>query len=278
MARLEAIAKALYYPTDLRVLGVFIKHHLKLGGVQANWGSILDPCCGTGEAVAFIRDQLQAIGRATVEEITSKPSYQRSSYGYGQPALRPEWEWVAKGVELDEQRAEAAREWLGEKNIIHAALEQMSKPPLRSTMFDILFLNPPYDDVGGKREELRFLRMATPFLSSGGLAILVLPDRFVDGGSHSARLLNTLRSLGLNQSIRVFKFPEPEYQQFKQVIIVASKGRPHSYMAKKDLEIDGVIGEYADGPGTRRDGGSIRGPERHGAQDQGRPAPAHPRL
>ena len=84
--------------------------------------------------------------------------------------------------------------------------------PLEQTVIqgqaDILFLNPPYDEVGGERIELRFLRLALPSLREGGLAIFVLPEHYVGEGKQVKPFAALLRKYGCDH-LKVCASPTP---------------------------------------------------------------------
>jgi len=82
-----------------------------------------------------------------------------------------------------------------------------------------LWLNPPYDwaarddDIErSERYERTFLRDCAGYLCKGGILVYLIPQRRLDG--HIARMLSYRF-----ENIKIFRFPEKEYQSFKQVVI-----------------------------------------------------------
>jgi len=143
--------------------------------------SALDPCCGDGAAL---------------------------------PALCPSSNLLHRsGIEPDGQRATEAASLLDQ--ILHAPLEQVELP---ERAFSILFLNPPYgdetDESAPMRYELSFLRKTLPALAEGGVLIYIIPKtRF------SEPVCRTLSEHC--EDIRIFRFPDPEYGRFRQVVLLA---------------------------------------------------------
>ncbi len=181
MARLEAIAKELYYPTPTHLMEDVGKCFTAQGTIK-----VLDTCCGEGLAV-----------KALANSMHSRRSYER---------LKP----VLFGVELNELRAQQAASNLDV--VLHAPMERVFYAP---ESWDLLFLNPPYDQNGsGGRMELDFMQMSYPLLKSGGHMVLVIPDYIL------ARE-DVMDWLDLNfQGVRVYRFPDEEYQVFKQVVVM----------------------------------------------------------
>ena len=145
MARLEAIAKGLYYPTPLRVID-FIAGMVEPAPVVPGvpW-RILDVCAGEGDAVARLAEA---------------------------------WNLEAYGVELDAARAAAANGKL--KICFHGSYHQLKA----EAAFQALFLNPPYDwgerDGVTSRQEVQFLMDAVQWLQPGGLLVFVPPRHVLE--------------------------------------------------------------------------------------------------
>ncbi len=174
MARLESTARAGYFPTPPRV-GAAIAHHL---AASAGGGKrvvrLLAPCAGTGEAAATIAEALGA-----------------ESYG----------------IELNEQRAEAAR-----CRLDHVLATSAFAVRLANGAFSCLFLNSPYDyDDEKRRLEHAFLTSLTRALCPGGVLVFLIPQRRL---AVSARYLASHYTglLGL-------RFPDPEYAAYRQMVL-----------------------------------------------------------
>lgn len=218
MSRLAAVANALYYPTPLELVDPLLQH-IRLTGYDHYQGVLLDPTCGEGLFAQTLAAGLQ----------------QRYPAPEG-AAVR----WRTFGIELDAARAAAAR----------TRLDHCLCAPLEQTVIqgqaDMLFLNPPYDEVAGERIELRFLRLALPSLRPNGLAIFVLPDHYVGEGQQVKPFVALLRKYGFDNP-KVLRFPDPWYAPFRQHVILGVKGKPDNWQARYgqyDLSVQGVLGDF----------------------------------
>jgi predicted RNA methylase len=133
--RVAATAKAGYYPTPTSIVA-FLVSKLEYQPKAA----LLDPCCGTGEALSRFA---AIVGGSST------------------------------GLELDAERAALARSRL-------SSLHHGDALAHDARGFSLLFLNPPYDSDAGERLELRFLRHFTPALVTGGLLVFVIPEYILD--------------------------------------------------------------------------------------------------
>ena len=81
--------------------------------------------------------------------------------------------------------------------------------------FQSLYLNAPYDyaEGEGRRTEYQFLRDTTKWLQACGVLVYLVPQYRVD-----ARMAGFLTTA--YDSIRAFRFPDPEYGAFRQVVIL----------------------------------------------------------
>ncbi len=119
------------------------------------------------------------------------------------------WNLESYGIEIDAQRAKLAA------SLLHRVLRmdyQFVRTPLHA--FQALYLNPPYSSVAGeaKRVEYQFLRDATRWLQVGGLLVYLVPQYRVD-----ARMASFLTAA--YEQVVAYRFPDPEYATFKQVVI-----------------------------------------------------------
>ncbi len=137
MARLESNAKMGYYPTPETTL-----QHLTKWISSGEGAHLLDPCCGTGDALARI-----AGGSRTY------------------------------GIELDRERGAEAVEVLA--SFAGGSLLTARINPLAS--MGLLFLNPPYDTADGERVEMQFLKHAHKWLADGGVLVFIVPERVLSG-------------------------------------------------------------------------------------------------
>jgi len=176
MARLASQSKAGYYATPTDVADM-ICSFLKAEELGAR---VLDPCCGTGAAIVRATDGLQA---------------------------------RLFGVELEKERAEAAKE----------VLEQAVKGDLfrvrsKKGAYSLLFVNPPYDYSDGERVRLehKFLVESSPYLRPGGVLVYIVSKSTIS--KRTARYLASQY-----EKFLVYKFPGDSYERFKQVVLFAVK-------------------------------------------------------
>ena len=98
----------------------------------------------------------------------------------------------------------------------------------------VLWLNPPYDqDRHGddKRLEYSFLKSTTPKLVRGGLLIYVVPQSVL-GLAEIARYL-----AGHYDEMRIWRFPDGEYERFKQITLIARRREKYETPAKEQVEM-----------------------------------------
>lgn len=142
----------------------------------------LDPCCGEGLALAHLASGTQAF---------------------------------TYGVELDQHRAGEAETRI--QNVLKCGIEETR---IGHQSCSILFLNPPYDEAireedaetKTERQEKAFLQMTVPYQVPGGVLVYIIPQTRLNRGV--ARLLASRF-----ENIQVFRFPDPEYDDFKQVVV-----------------------------------------------------------
>lgn len=193
MARLAAIEKGLYYPTPTRVFDLIARTvrapegYVTLLGGSPYPPKLLDPCAGEGTAAA-------ELARA--------------------------WGMSPHGVELDADRCAAAHQRfvaLGGP-CLHGSYHQLNTVQ----DFSVLFCNPPYDeglsaDGQSIRQEVQFLKDCSEWIVPAGLLVFIVP----------ARILKNEVALDLLKrkydQIACFQFPEPEFQAYKQVVVLARR-------------------------------------------------------
>ncbi len=148
--------------------------------------SSLDPCCGEGNALAGLVAETSA---------------------------------VTYGVELDHKRAEESKRHL--QHVLRCGVEETR---IQHHSCSLLLLNPPYDELTleqeentkTERQERAFLRMTVPYLISGGVLVYIIPQNRLDKAI--ARLLASRF-----EHIHVFRFPDPEYADFRQIVVFGVK-------------------------------------------------------
>lgn len=186
--RLAGEAKAGFYPTP-ELVARRIRSCLQSTGPM----SLIDPCCGRGEALELV--------------------------GQG-------FRGVVHGVELESERAEAARERLD------LVLQGDSLSTRVHGKYGLLYLNPPYHQAEGKRLELRFLWYWLRYLTPGGVLIYVVPEGYLPEYS---------KTLGANfENISIYRFPGETYEAFGQVVVFGTK-RQHAGHAGTLPEVAGEL-------------------------------------
>ena len=233
MSRLEALSKALYYPTQQRVLQMVLDQHvharvqdwrftqasdeeyehaqaLRKNGKEfvapRRTVSIVDPCCGEGHALAQVAEWL----RGQLNDVADVKTY---------------------GVELHEGRAAEAKKRLD--HVVCASTFEMN-----GSGFNVMLFNPPYADGAEQRQEIEFLQHAITWLADGGLLIYVVPKRVL--GDKIAKALLARNTVGY--SAMVLDYPEPEIAEFKQCVVIGE--RTHTATREWD-PIEGVVGRPA---------------------------------
>ena len=166
------------------------------GGYGRDAFRVLDPCCGTGDAVAQLADDLRERSSVTVETY---------------------------GVELHRERAEEARERLD-----HTLGVDLFQTSIGNSAFGLLFLNPPYDwDRETRRLEHRFLNYCTRYLAPDGVLVFIVPRE---------RLAVSAKYLASHyRRVMCWAFPEPERQDYDQVVLLGlRKSQPHHLQHVED--------------------------------------------
>jgi SAM-dependent methyltransferase len=140
MARLESTATAQFYPTPPSVVERAAALVRPAQPSQRRAVRVLDPCCGTGDALRQFTD---AIGEA-------------ETYG----------------IEIEQHRAADAR-----KALDYVIAGSAFAVRVAAEAFSGLWLNPPYDqNDGGRRLEHSFLTGMSRTLAPGGLLVYIVPQ------------------------------------------------------------------------------------------------------
>jgi len=199
MARLQNRIVMGYFPTPPTVIAL-VSHWLAPPSGAGLKGEeqkwrLLDPCAGKGEAQQLV----ERVGGA-----------------------RESW-----GVELSPQRAEEAARVMDK---VYNGAWQQTRVDRESV--SLLWLNPPYDDdLDGedRRLEIEFLRTATPALVNGGILVYIIPQRLLGYQGVALRLA------GHFDDLAVRRFPDGEFERFKQVVVLGRK-KPYKTPEKKQVE------------------------------------------
>ncbi|NUM33671.1 MAG: methyltransferase [Candidatus Brocadiae bacterium] len=172
--RPAASIKMGFYPTPSTVVNK-IKTFLQFPQGKV---SFFDPCCGEGIAVKELAEGKNA---------------------------------VTYGIELDQARAEAAKQ-----NLDFVISGDFFQTKISNNAFSLMLNNPPYFSDGIERQELAFLRNTIRYLQPQGILIFIISQHRLD--EKIAKVL----SLHF-ENIQVFAFPQDEYEAFKQIVILGSK-------------------------------------------------------
>lgn len=182
MARLASEAKGGYYPTPLEEMESIMQ---LLDVPTGEKVSIIDPCAGEGHALHLMAERLAEKG-ATV---------------------------TTYGIELEKSRALKAKTRLD--HVLSCGYEEAR---MSHEAFSVMYLNPPFTQMQGRRTEEIFLQDVTnDYLPPGGLLIFNIP-------LYVLRFLHkTLASRFID--IRVYRFSDRNgnYDRFQQVIIFARR-------------------------------------------------------
>ncbi len=188
--RLAGRIKLGFYPTPITVVDR-IKSFISVPENQPV--NAFDPCCGEGLALKHLADG---------------------------------WTCQTYGIELDEHRAEEAKQILN-----HVLKCSYTQTRITNGCFSVLFLNPPYDEetfsngtvTSSERKEKLFLKDTIKYLRPSGLLIYIIPQTRLDKAI--AKILSYRFT-----DIKVYRFHEKEYDAFRQIVIFGVK--------KKNPELD----------------------------------------
>jgi tRNA1(Val) A37 N6-methylase TrmN6 len=165
--------------------------------------SAFDPCCGEGNALMGLVAETKAI---------------------------------TYGVELDHERAEKSKSRLN--HVLRCGIEETR---IQRRSCSLLFLNPPYDEItleeeaetNTERQERAFLRTTLPYLIPGGVLVYIIPQNRLDKAI--ARMLASRF-----ESVRVFRFPDPDYEDFKQIVVFGVRSKDNTLDEQKALRLQGI--------------------------------------
>jgi predicted RNA methylase len=208
MARLTCEAKLAYYPTDPNTLRKVIDRCLRFSA-NGKKRYVLDPCCGTGEALNIFRE------------------FSNDSVLYG--------------IELDEGRAKEASDRLD--RVLNAdAIYNVRKS---NDWTSVLFLNPPYGQTSdGDRLETEFIERYARCVIKGGVMVLVINPSSADDKTAKA-----LINYGYKPIVSVYDPNSEDYKRYTQFFVVLQRidrrfrTDPYGFMrtAFNPVSIDKVI-------------------------------------
>lgn len=180
-----------YFPTQDRIVAALSR--LIAPHPQAT--TVVDAGCGCGKAIADLRQHW--IARATAT-----------------PTIK------LYGIESDRDRHRQASELLsggpGGGEALWSAIEDASPDGGAS----LLFFNPPYDRIrGAGRMELNLFNHVKHWCRRDGVLVLIVPDYILSDAQ-------TGLAAAVERDYRVlvvYRYPEPEYQSFKQCVLIAQR-------------------------------------------------------
>jgi hypothetical protein len=158
--------------------------------------AILDPCAGEGDAALALLSWI--VSSDDVDQIH------------------------VYGCELEEGRAKRLKEnarhaaWRFERGCVHGDAHRVFFDKREKDGIGLLYLNPPYDTnkVYGRLEH-RFLDRFASTLMLGGILVFVVPY-------HALRASAALLATDF-EDVRAFRFPENDFEAYKQIVLVAKK-------------------------------------------------------
>lgn len=221
MARIQSQAIAGYYPTPVEVLNMV--SDCIVVNTTRGYGYVLrvhffDPCAGEGEALNVIRDNVSK--KITNKHVLYLVMIELESERAARCAQRYSTKVITGKMKVHDVEYEpdnTKQSLVINANAFNVELEQdYYVPPV------ICWLNPPYDfDPICKRVEESFLVQTTAWVPKESLVFFVVPYYALNA---SARTIAKHYKV-----IDCFKFPEPHYQVFKQVILVLRRKESIEY-------------------------------------------------
>lgn len=207
MTRLANIEKAGFFPsppvvTDLIVTYLAAPHR----------GRVLDPCAGEGVALLALADKLGL-----------EPFCVELHEGRAKKAQELVQQWLVRRLQTSRT---AVLPQLPSRRVLHDSYMNLITT---KGGYNLLYLNPPYDhDDEDGRLEYQWLKLCRPHLQPGGLLIWVVPQ-------HLLKFALAARYIaGWCERVQVFRFPDPEYAQFRQVVLFGVL-RPHPIPPDSEL-------------------------------------------
>lgn len=190
MSRIESQAVGGFYKTQDPIRPLINRRFAVVSPSDDQTYAIVDPCAGEGEA---LRDFAVAV--------------------FGSKGRLPKLQIHAIELESDRYRklsstfyAVTSSPHTHQGDGLHASVIGNAS---------VLWLNPPYDLFRGQRFESRFLRKWGPVVAPSGQMVLIVPEYAL---TYLAADLNRLY-----EDIEILRYPEPEYSDFKQVVVLASR-------------------------------------------------------
>jgi hypothetical protein len=179
-----------YFPTQPRIVSAIAQlFDLPRHGTL----TVLDAGCGCGDAIFDLRAAWA-------------------------PRLTSELKVMLYGIESDRERHSRAQKRLLETGgeAVWSSIEDCGVDRGAS----LLWFNPPYDRIrGGGRTELALFNQVKTWCRRDGILVLIVPD-YILSDSETELATAIERSF---RTLEVYRYPEPEYRQFKQCIVIAQR-------------------------------------------------------
>lgn len=119
------------------------------------------------------------------------------------------------GVELNDEVADNLKQ---DGRIGHVVKADFTNGvTITKSAFSLIFSNPPYMEVDGRRMEDIFLEKCISLLKIGGCIVWVVPHRVLSSERHYRMLLRNFEQVAL------YKFREKEYEKWHQIVFVGVK-------------------------------------------------------
>jgi hypothetical protein len=198
--RLEGQKKGGFFPASNELVGEVCK----LLTTPSTF-SLLDPCCGEGEALKTL------------------------AYATGCPEVY--------GIELEDHRAVKAQALCGDGVLGPASFFDTR---ITRDTFGLAWVNPPFDDEagGGQRVELNFLVRATDYIAPGGVLCFVVPETQV-GGTWKSRELTQFFVERYENGVIVL--PRDKHRPYREVVCIGTKRKRPIDWAKTGCAVPPMV-------------------------------------
>jgi hypothetical protein len=192
MARPESVAVAGYYPTPPHILPRIAALIAPKTEGDRGHAAFCDPCAGEGVAISTLAESL---GFTSADFFTCEMEANRH----------------------ETLRRKVGSHYLNATRAVHGDAFRISFDRKDKAGVSMLFLNPPYDiDRVHGRLEQRFLDRFLPALKVDGILAFLVPFYALKASaSYLAKECSDLHC---------FRFPQGDFETFKQVVLLAKKG------------------------------------------------------
>jgi len=143
------------------------------------------------------------------------------------------------GVELNANMFEGLKDNSHIDYAIHSDFLHIRCNP--KSAFSMVFCNPPYggDMIDSKlRLEDTFLKDATSYLKIGGFLVWIVPVGLFEGSKNHLKLFSNRYEV-----LELFKFTEPEFSKFKQVVLIGKKKAINSVDHEQEQRLQNLLSQ-----------------------------------